>query len=98
MKRFAIKRRAVEFPLIPVKSLLATERLTGIDMLTFKAGGFRVTAEGQALVEAKISYEVFNHPLAFTAQEIAAKQHVSGREIARVVVLSGLLIKASPHS
>jgi len=52
----------------------------------------------QALDEAKISYEVFNHPLAFTAQEIAAKQHVSGREIAKVVVLSGLLIKASPHS
>jgi len=42
----------------------------------------------QALDEAKISYEVFNHPLAFTAQEIAAKQHVSGREIAKVVVLN----------
>jgi len=25
--------------------------------------------------EAKVSYEVYNHPLAYTAQEIAARQH-----------------------
>jgi Ala-tRNA(Pro) deacylase len=37
--------------------------------------------------EGKVSYEVFNHPLAYTAQEIAAKQHVSGNEIAKVVML-----------
>jgi Ala-tRNA(Pro) deacylase len=37
--------------------------------------------------EGKVSYDVFNHPLAYTAQEIAAKQHVSGNEIAKVVML-----------
>jgi Ala-tRNA(Pro) deacylase len=39
------------------------------------------------LDEAKISYEVYNHPLAYTAQEIAAHQHVSGKEMAKVVML-----------
>jgi len=32
----------------------------------------------QALDEAKISYEVFNHPLAFTAQEIAPNSTCPG--------------------
>ena len=41
----------------------------------------------QTLDQAKVSYEIFNHPLAYTAQEIAAKQHVSGKEIAKVVIL-----------
>jgi Ala-tRNA(Pro) deacylase len=40
-----------------------------------------------ALDEAKISYEVCNHPLAYTAQEVAASQHVSGKEIAKVVMI-----------
>jgi Ala-tRNA(Pro) deacylase len=40
-----------------------------------------------ALDEAKVSYEVYNHPLAYTAQEIAAAQHVSGKELAKVVML-----------
>ncbi len=39
------------------------------------------------LDEAKISYEVYNHPLAYTAQEIAAQQHFSGKEMAKVVML-----------
>jgi Ala-tRNA(Pro) deacylase len=39
------------------------------------------------LDEAKVSYEVFNHALAYTAQEIAAKQHFSGNEMAKVVML-----------
>jgi Ala-tRNA(Pro) deacylase len=39
------------------------------------------------LDEAKVSYEVYTHPLAYTAQEIAAKQHVSGDEMAKVVML-----------
>ena len=39
------------------------------------------------LDEAKISYEVYTHPLAYTAQEIAAKQHVPGKEMAKVVML-----------
>lgn len=41
----------------------------------------------EVLDQAKISYEVYNHPQAFTAQEIAATQHISGRELAKVVIL-----------
>jgi Ala-tRNA(Pro) deacylase len=37
--------------------------------------------------EAKVSYEVYNHPLAYTAQEIAQRQHFSGDEMAKVVIL-----------
>ena len=36
---------------------------------------------------AKVSYEVYNHPLAYTTQEIAALQHVSGKKMAKVVML-----------
>lgn len=39
------------------------------------------------LDEAKIPYEIYNHPLAYTAQEIAAKQHVSGNDLAKVVMI-----------
>ena len=51
------------------------------------------------LDEAKVPYEVFNHALAYTAQaylqhlysdagqEIAAKQHFSGNEMVKVVML-----------
>ena len=48
------------------------------------------------LDEAKISYEVYNHPLAYTAQEIAERQHFSGDEMAKVVMLvvDGQLIMA----
>jgi len=37
--------------------------------------------------EGKISYEVYNHPLAYTAQEIAERQHFSGKEMVKVVML-----------
>jgi Ala-tRNA(Pro) deacylase len=37
--------------------------------------------------EAKVPYEIYTHPLAYTAQEIAAQQHVSGNEMAKVVML-----------
>jgi Ala-tRNA(Pro) deacylase len=36
---------------------------------------------------AGVSHEVYNHPLAYTAQEIAARQHFSGKEMAKVVML-----------
>ena len=36
---------------------------------------------------AKVPYEVYNHALAYTAQEIAARQHFSGNEMAKVVML-----------
>ncbi len=39
------------------------------------------------LDEAKVPYEVYNHALAYTAQEIAATQHFSGNEMAKVVML-----------
>jgi Ala-tRNA(Pro) deacylase len=41
----------------------------------------------ELLDHAKITYEVYNHALAYTAQEIAAKQHFSGNEMAKVVML-----------
>jgi Ala-tRNA(Pro) deacylase len=41
----------------------------------------------ELLDEAKVSYEAYNHPLAYTAQEIAAQQHFSGKEMAKVVML-----------
>jgi len=41
----------------------------------------------ERLDEAKVPYEIFVHPLAYTSQEIAAKQHVPGAQIAKVVML-----------
>lgn len=41
----------------------------------------------EVLDEAKVPYEVYNHALAYTAQEIAENQHVSGSEMAKVVML-----------
>ena len=41
----------------------------------------------EVLDDAKIPYEVYNHALAYTAQEIAAKQHFPGNEMAKVVML-----------
>jgi Ala-tRNA(Pro) deacylase len=39
------------------------------------------------LDEAKVSYEIYNHRLSFTAQETAQSLHHSGKEIAKVVIL-----------
>lgn len=39
------------------------------------------------LDQNKVSYEVKNHPEAFTAQEIAAAQHVPGKQMTKVVIL-----------
>ena len=36
---------------------------------------------------ARVSYETYNHPLAYTAQEIASQQHFSGKEMAKVVMI-----------
>jgi len=33
-----------------------------------------------------VTYEVLTHPLAFTAQEVAAVQHVKGKQLAKVVI------------
>lgn len=41
----------------------------------------------ELLDQAKISYEVFDHPAAFTAQGVAVSQHIPGQEMAKVVIL-----------
>jgi Ala-tRNA(Pro) deacylase len=41
----------------------------------------------EALDRASVFYSIREHPQAFTAQELAAVQHVPGREMAKVVVL-----------
>lgn len=41
----------------------------------------------QFLDENRISYEILTHPPAYTAQEIAAAQHVKGRDFAKVVIV-----------
>ena len=38
------------------------------------------------LDENRVRYEVLAHPRAYTAQEIAAAQHVKGRDFAKVVI------------
>jgi Ala-tRNA(Pro) deacylase len=50
----------------------------------------------ELLEHSKTPYDVYNHPLAYTAQEIAASQHVSGNAIAKVVMLNvdGILTMA----
>ena len=39
------------------------------------------------LDEKKVKYKVISHPEAFTAQETAHAEHVSGKEVAKVVVV-----------
>ncbi len=41
----------------------------------------------EVLDQAKISYEIYNHRSAFTAQETAESLHNSGKEMAKVVIL-----------
>jgi Ala-tRNA(Pro) deacylase len=41
----------------------------------------------EVLEEAKIPYEVYTHALAYTAQEIAQRQHMPGKDMAKVVIL-----------
>jgi len=51
----------------------------------------------QKLLEAeKVPYEIFTHPLAYTAQEVAASQHIPGNALAKVVMLEvdGTLVMA----
>jgi len=39
------------------------------------------------LDNAQVEYEVISHEAAFTAQEVAAKTHISGKELAKAVIL-----------
>lgn len=50
----------------------------------------------------KVQYALINHSLAFTAQELAAKMHVRGSEIAKVVILKidgqfAMAVVPAPH-
>ncbi len=38
------------------------------------------------LREQGVGYEVHHHPLAYTAQEVAASEHVPGKELAKTVI------------
>jgi Ala-tRNA(Pro) deacylase len=61
---------------------------TILEHRTTKGGNMPILRKLKTLLdEAKVSYEVYNHPLAYTAQEIAAQQHFSGKEMAKVVIL-----------
>jgi Ala-tRNA(Pro) deacylase len=41
----------------------------------------------EVLDQANVSYEVYHHALAYTAQEVATAQHLSAKEVAKVVML-----------
>ncbi len=40
----------------------------------------------QYLREQGVAYEMQHHPLVYTAQEVAASEHVSGKELAKTVI------------
>ena len=49
-----------------------------------------------------VAYEVRSHPKAFTAQEVAAAEHVPGREMAKVVIVRAgreflMAVLPAPH-
>ena len=56
--------------------------LGGVAQLAVLTGDF-----GAAVRLGSLPFLSVNHPLAYTAQEIAAHQHVSGKEMAKVVML-----------
>jgi Ala-tRNA(Pro) deacylase len=41
----------------------------------------------EVLDQANVCYEVYHHALAYTAQEVATAQHLSAKEVAKVVML-----------
>ncbi|MDR5708859.1 MAG: YbaK/EbsC family protein [Armatimonadota bacterium] len=54
------------------------------------------------LEEAGVSYQVMTHPVAYTAQEVAAQLHVSGYQVAKVVMAKVddrlvMLVLPAPH-
>ncbi len=50
--------------------------------------GFKEELEAY-LRENKVPYQVQHHAVAYTAQEVAASEHVPGRMLAKVVMLTG---------
>ena len=47
-----------------------------------------VSAKLKALLDgAKVKYKVMTHPVVYTAQEIAAAQHIPGRQLAKCVLV-----------
>lgn len=45
-----------------------------------------LTALKRYLEEKRVPFEMLTHPAAYTAQEVAAAQHVPGRDLAKVVI------------
>jgi len=41
----------------------------------------------QYLRQQQVTYEVQHHPLAYTAQQVAASEHVPGKELAKTVIV-----------
>ncbi len=51
------------------------------------------------LRDSKVPFQVVHHPLAYTAQEVAASEHIPGQKLAKVVILKagdGLAMLALP--
>ena len=76
---------------IPLKRLVAKRGMV-LALKQFRPRKGETDGDYQRLKElfdnAKVSYEVYNHPLAYTAQEIAQRQHFSGDQMAKVVILA----------
>jgi Ala-tRNA(Pro) deacylase len=54
------------------------------------------------LRDNSVAFQVHHHPEAFTAQEVAAVEHVPGKELAKVVLVSGgeqlaMAVVPAPH-
>jgi Ala-tRNA(Pro) deacylase len=54
------------------------------------------------LDQNKIKYNLIDHPIAYTAQELAATMHVPGREMAKVVIVKidgqfAMAVMPAPH-
>jgi hypothetical protein len=61
-----------------------------------------VTKLREFLEAHSVPYSVHSHPTAYTAQEIAALQHVKGRQLAKVVIVKAgtafaMLVRAVRH-
>lgn len=54
------------------------------------------------LKSSRVAYEIIQHPLAFTAQEVAASVHVTGKEVAKTLVVNAdgkylMAVIPAPH-
>lgn len=61
-------------------------KLPGIGELLHKAEDHTLCKVEQLLRDRHVPFVVHHHPLAYTAQEVAAAEHVPGRLVAKVVI------------